>query len=457
MRVLFLNPPAKNFYGNVGANLIPLGIGYLASVLKEEGHEVGAIDLQVEPVPDHRLPFQDYDLAAISSDTPRFNDALSLGRRARAAGVPVVMGGYHPTFLDEEPFAHEAADFIIRGEGEYSLAELAFALENGGDLGGVRGLTYRKDGRIIRNPPAAMVEKLDDLPFPSREIFPLDRYSSTFDGRRVATVITSRGCPYDCYFCAASRFAGLRWRIRSLNSVIRELDELIRAGYSSFIFVDDNFTLDHRRTMNFCEEVIARRWDICWWCFSRVDTVVKHPEMVEKMALAGNKTVFLGLESGNQATLNRYQKRTTVEQEKKAVSILRKYGIDVFGSFILGEPHETREMIKETIRFARQLDLQTCQFSILTPYPGSRLFQNLDESRRLTTRNWDLYDGVHLVFRNPNLSARELQRLVRRAYYKFYLGLPRIPAGRGLGAFRELLGQLRYSIEIIQQLRKAFL
>ncbi len=460
MRVLLINPAARNYYGELGLNLLPLGLAYLGAVLLQEGHSVETIDLQVQSVPLSDIPFRRYDLVGVSSDTLRFNRAVEIGRAARDQGVPVVMGGYHPTFLDSEPFERGAADFVIRGEGEYSFLELINALERGSGFEEIRGLTYSSNGEIRRNPPAYLIENLDELPFPARHLFPQKGYLSTFDGRPMATLVTSRGCPYDCYFCAATRFAGVRWRTRNLDGVFEEISELLHQGYTSFLFVDDNFTLSYRRTLDFCEEVLARHWDIRWWCFSRVDILVKHPEMVRKMALAGASTVFLGLESGNQQTLDRYQKRITVEQQLEAVRLLRKYGIRVYGSFILGELHETPGMIRETIRFARKLKPETCQFSLLTPYPGSRLFHQLDSLKQLVTKNWDLYDGAHLVFHNPNLSAKELQRLLQQAYLKFYLRVSNIPAAvkeflKDPVEFKQIVQQIKAGVDIFRRLKMA--
>ncbi|NOZ56767.1 MAG: radical SAM protein [Calditrichaeota bacterium] len=457
MRVLLINPPARNTYGQLGLNLLPLGLAYLAASLKAAGHQVDALDLQVEDLRTQEIPFGKYDLVGISTDTPRFNRAVELGRAARARGALVVFGGYHPTFLDSEPFERGAADFVIRGEGEEALVQLVDALERDATLERVRGLTYQRGNSLQRNPPVYLIENLDSLPFPDRSAFPENRYLSTFDGRPVASLVTSRGCPYDCYFCAATRFAGLRWRTRSLDSVLAELETLQQRGYRSFLFVDDIFTLSYRRTVDFCQEVLARHWDIRWWCFSRVDSLVKHPDMVRLMALAGARTVFLGLESGNQATLDHFEKRITVEQQRQAVRLLKKHGIRVYGSFILGELHETKKMIRQTISFARKLRPETCQFSVLTPYPGSRLFQHLESLRKLTTRNWDLYDGLHLVFKHPYLSASELQRLLREAYFRFYLGASQVPRAIGEllkspAQFRQWLERVRGGLDVFRNL-----
>ena len=436
MNILFINPPTMNFYKDLGLNLMPLGIGYLAAMLQKEGHSVYLLDLQSNGTDVATIDYENYDVVGISSDTPRFNTALRIGQEARRHKVPVIFGGPHVTFLDMEPIEKNAADYVIRGEGEYILPNLLNALLHDRDIEKIRGLTYRTNGIIHRNPAAPLIPDLDSLPIPARHLFSNDGYFSHFERRPVTTVLTSRGCPFDCYFCSASRIAGLKWRTRSLDSIFDELEFLQKEGYSSFIFVDDNFTLDYHRTMNFCEEVLSRHWDIRWWCFSRVDTVVRHPEMVKKMAETGNRSVFLGLESGNQDTLDIYEKKSTPKQQQQAVQILKKNKVQIFGSFILGERHETKKMIQKTIKFARKLNIDNCQFSLLTPYPGSRLYEQLDQDEQLTTKNWDQYDGVHIVFKNSQLSVKKMQRLLRQAYLGFYLRLSRIP-GALLGIAKE--------------------
>lgn len=457
MRVLLVSPPAaRNFYSHVGLNLMPLGIGYLAGMLEREGHEVSILDLQVREIPEDSVNFSGWDLVGLSSDTLRMNSALRLGRKARAAGVPVVFGGYHATFLDEEPLAKGAADYVVRGEGEYVLAQLAQTLERGGDLSAIKGLTYQSAGGVRRNPEAGLIENLDELPYPARWLFPTELYLKDFQNRLATTVLTSRGCPFNCYFCAITSFSGIRWRTRSLDSIFLELADLMRQGYSGFVFLDDNFTLDERRVMNFCREVIARHWDIRWWCFSRADTLAQHPQMVREMALAGCQTVFLGLESGNQTTLDQLQKKITLEQQRVAVRLLKDHGISAYGSFMLGELHETRRMLKRTVRFALSLHLDACQFSLLTPYPGSRLYRQMEASRQLSTHDWDLYDGVHLVFKNPAIGAPALEKLVRRAYLRFYLRLCARPVNLKQLLFnpRKLIGQFQLVRRGMRMFRK---
>ncbi len=427
MRVLLLNSPTKNFYGQLGIQLIPLGLGYLAGSLLEDDHQVDVIDLMAEPERETQIDFSNYELVGISSDTPRYLKSLQLADQAKRAGALVVMGGYHVTFQDREAIESDVVDFVVRGEGEYVLRDLVYAMEHTGDISHIKGISYKADGTFVRNPPAPFIQDLDAIPLPRREFFPKEKYLSMYDDRPMTTMVTSRGCPFDCAFCSASRFGGLKWRTRSLDSILDEMELLIDQGYQSFLFVDDNFTLNPRRVLDFTEEILLRKWDIRWWCFSRVDTVVKNPEMVRKMAEAGNRTMFLGLESADQAILDGWGKKITLDQQKEAVRILKENGISVYASFVLGDRQDTKESIQKTIRYARKLNPETCQFSVLTPYPGTRLFEELRAKDLILTYDWNYYDGIHSVIKLENLDPLELPKMAIHAYRKVYFRWKNIP------------------------------
>lgn len=422
MKVLLVNPPTFNYYYQLGAELPPLGLGYLGGMLKQEGHQVKIVDLDVVPEKERNIDFRGFDLVGITSDTPRYHKALKIATEAKKQRVPVVMGGFHVTFMDEEALSTGVVDYVVRGEGEYVLLNLVNALERDKDLVGIRGLSFLKKGCYRRNPDAPFIDNLDELPYPARELFPLDRYRSFYEGFPMTSMITSRGCPFDCSFCACSRFSGLKWRTRSLDSILKEMDHLQNSyGYHAFTFVDDNFTLNPKRVIAFAEEIKARKWNVRWWCFSRADTIVRNEDMVEKMAEAGARTVFLGLESGNQEVLDSYGKKITIRQQFRAIHMLKHYGIKVWGSFIIGARTETKEMIEKTIRLARKFKPKMGQFSILTPYPGTELFNCLKRENKIITYNWDYYDGAHAVIKTEFLSPRELQKLLVKAYRRFYL------------------------------------
>ena len=198
-----------------------------------------------------------------------------------------------------------------------------------------------------------------------------------------------------------------------------ELDFLRRKyGYRAVAFFDDNFTLSSKRMIKFCESILQKEWDIHWWAFSRVDSVVKHEDVVKLMAQAGLKQVFVGFESGSQEVLDQIGKDLDVEKSFKAMEILKKYKISVWASFIIGALNETKKMIKRTIKFANKLNPEFVQFGILTPYPGTALFEKV--KNRLLTTNWKKFWGGDPVIKLDKLSSKELKKLFWRAHLSFY-------------------------------------
>jgi anaerobic magnesium-protoporphyrin IX monomethyl ester cyclase len=261
-------------------------------------------------------------------------------------------------------------------------------------------------------------------------------------------VVTSRGCPSRCSFCSSASFFGVGWRARNPESVLEELEEVYsRYGFRAVAFTDDNFTLDPQRTIAITDGIRQRRWDLRWWNFSRVDSIIRHPEMVEAMAKAGSYMVYLGIESGSAATWQRLGKRSPAGEAAEAVRLLTANGIESYGSYIIGVPNEGPREIEETVKMARELDTNIAQFSILTPYPGTPLFDEM--KGMITTRKWKRYDGVHLVFRHPRINYHLLHFLLLRAYVRFYRRSERArsnfkAAGRSQGvSFRKVVAGIR--------------
>ena len=427
MRVLLINPPTSNLYAQFGADMPPLGLAYLAGILRKAGHGVRIVDLAVKPKGLKQIDLEKFDLVGISADTPRFPVAIDIAKEIKNQGKKVVMGGYHVTFMDEEPLKTGFVDYVVRGEGEEVLLNLVNKLAANNDIKEIPGISYKHGESIVRNRNAAPPHNLDSLPFPARDLLPLQQYHTTLGGMPAMNLITSRGCPFNCYFCASSRFGGLKWRARTPASIVDEIEHIkSNFGYRAFVFMDDNFTLDPQRVMNFADELDKRNLNIIWWCFSRADTIAENEPLVRRMAESGANTVFLGLESGSENILEDYNKKVKLAQERKAVALLRKYRINVYGAFILGAIHETKQMVSNTIRWAKELQPTIAQFSILTPYPGTALFQQAEVEKRLLHRRWELYDAVHSVMKIDCLKPGELQRLFIQAHEKFYLTFSRL-------------------------------
>jgi anaerobic magnesium-protoporphyrin IX monomethyl ester cyclase len=395
----------------------PLGLGYIASVLREKNHSVRITDLSF----DANLPgMEEFEIVGITSMTSNYPDALRVAGKAKAAGKKVVVGGYHASFMDEEVLATGLVDYVVRGEGEYVMLDLVNALESGADSRSVKGVSYVEKGRVVRTGDAEMIEDLDSLPFPARDLMPMRAYPMKLDGAPMTSVITSRGCPYNCGFCAASRFCGSKWRARSPESVVDEVIHIKRKfGFKAISFTDDNFLLSPKRVSEICDRILRNRVNMNWMALCRADTIVKEEHLVEKMHRAGARILFLGIESGNQEILDGYGKREEVEIFHRAISMLRTHGIRTWASFIIGAVGESKKMVQKTLDLAKKLDPYGAQFSILTPYPGTALFDSV--KHRLVHKNWSLFDGQHSVFKTDSLSNRELERLLRKAYREFYM------------------------------------
>ncbi len=439
MRILLVNPSDSGYYYRLGAFYPPLGLAYLGAVLRREGHSVRIVDMNVDDFNYKAGAFSDYDVVGISSDTVRIQLACDIALEAKKKGKKVIMGGPHPTFDFERLLKKGIADYVILGEGEEALPKLLKSLSEGNPYPEIDGVAYKKGEKIEVRPPK-FVKNLDDLPFPDRDLLPLEKYKVKFDGKRVTSLVTSRGCPFNCEFCSASQFMGLLWRKRSVANVLDEIEILYKKyGYRSLIFFDDNFTLDPKRVIEISEEMLKRDVKISWWAFSRADEVLGHEDMLEAMSKSGCRMLFIGFESASDEVLKEYNKKLKSEIAFEVIKLLKKFRIDVFASFILGAQRETKDMIWKTVKFAKKLakiGASIVQFSILTPYPGTRLFAKLRNI--LYTRDPEKFDGTHLVFKHPNLSREEMENLFKKAYFYIYTS-PKFLFKRGLPFFFRLI------------------
>lgn len=418
MMVLLVNPPALSMYSTFGLSMPPMGLLYVAAALEQSGHVVTVCDLTVDGSGLEDQQIASADIVGISSDTTRIDRALKLASRVKAAGKQVVMGGPHPQFLAEDILCRGAVDFIVKGEGEAVFPALLKVLQEGKSLETVPGLIFYRNGSVIDTGDAIRLD-VEQIPLPARHLLELSPYQAVVCGRPAASLVSSRGCPGACHFCSSSSFFGRGWRARSAESVLAEIDLLYnRYGYRAIAFMDDNFTLDPRRVDQICDGIIQRGYDLKWWNFSRVDTIVRNPSMVSKMAAAGSTMVYLGIESDNVDTLNSLGKRSSTAEVEQAVEILKSNGIETYGSYIIGNLNEKAADVHRTVEMAIRLDTNIAQFSILTPYPGTVLYQQLKD--KIFTRKWKFFDGLHLVFRHPGINRHHLQYLLIMAFIRFY-------------------------------------
>ena len=376
----------------------PLGLGYLAAVLEQDGHWTAIFDLGLEPdtpldeAVEAIVAFRP-DLVGFTAMTHNYASAAeTMTLLKERLDCPIVLGGPHATLFPEELVADPAVDYVIVGEGEETLRELARILElwllpegsrrpPAAALAAIQGLVWTHNGfrgrrEIERNPERPLIKDLDALPFPARKKFALERYTlQAPTGEPMATVLSSRGCPFNCSYCFKG-IVGRTYRQRSPENVLQELRLLVdHYGYRHIYFIDDLFAYDQERLTALCEEILAEGLDIRWQCLARVDRVT--PEVLRLMYRAGCREVHYGIESGNPEILRRIGKAITLDQVRQAVTWTAEAGILVKGYFMLGLPGDTAETMQQTIDFASELALDQAMFSLTTPFPGTRLWDEL--------------------------------------------------------------------------------
>jgi len=422
-KVALVNPPTLKgvFHHQL---YVPIGLAYLAAVVEKAGHELAVIDCPALDMDQDALKkkLEDFqpNLVGVTTMTPTIQSALQSTRVAKEAcpNATVAVGGPHATFMDKQILNEESSvDVVARGEGEETLLELAQSATESKKLQDILGITFRSGKDLIQTPARPTIKNLDDLPYPAYNLFALDKY--LLYGKLFLPVITSRGCPFQCAFCTTSRILGKEYRARSPKNIVDELEHIERVYHAdSFTFYDDTLTLDKGRMFKICDEIRARGIRIPWDCQTRVDQVTK--EILSKMKESNCQQVFFGVESGCQTILDAVNKRTTVEQNEKAIRMAKEAGLFVSISIILGYPGETPEMLKQTLDFIRRAEPDDVYLCIATPYPGTELRRVVEEKGWKMSPDWSKYDTVTPVFENPNLSDEDVQKLRSTFYDSFY-------------------------------------
>ncbi len=436
MKVALLIPswvPQDIFSSKTAASQInywqPLGTLYVAAVLQQAGHEVlfqnGAFLTHEEL------------LHGTEKFAPRFigiyattfgwkkakQTALDL-RKLYGKRVFICAGGPYPIAMPERCLedAGESLDAVVTGEGEFTVLEAVERIQAGRNLEGVLGTIWRENGRIIKNPARPLIENLDELPFPARELLgDPDRYlptPATYRRKPVTVLMTSRGCTRHCIYCFQldkDRKTGIRYR--SLENVMREIEHCLALGYREIKFLDDTLAADYGRAMQFTEEIKKRKLDFTWFVSACVNQVDR--PLLQAFKDAGCWAILLGAESGVQKNLNAIKKGSTLDQIRKAVKAAQEVGLRVHTPFMFGIPGETYEEGLETIRFAIELDPDTVSFHAITPFPGTELYDNLDQYGAISEDLADFtYQGAAFI---PYTMTREqILDLRQKAFRKFY-------------------------------------
>jgi radical SAM superfamily enzyme YgiQ (UPF0313 family) len=423
VKILLVNPPAKIWSA---PRVPPLGLAYIAAALEKAGHAVVVWDAGV----DRSVPeFKGYDLVGATAVTPQASAAWSVLEKAKAAGAVTVLGGPHPTCLPEESLGKSWIDYVVRGEGEETIVDLARDLERGGKGAGITGISRRDaGGRVINEPDRQPIMDLDSLPFPALGLFaPLSRYSNSqpLIGRRSPSlpILTSRGCPYGCPFCFKGVF-GRRFRARSPENVVAEWEVLVRKhGAAEIAVQDDAFNANPARAIRICRLIIERGLRHPWSAPNGIRADGVSEELMRAMKESGCERVAFGVEAGSQGMLDSIDKRVTLAQVENAFRLARRAGIRTMGFFMFGNQGETAGTAEATIRFAVALKPDWAQFTVATPYPGTELFETVRREGHSLVSEWDKYGHYTsgAFFRMGSVTPELVARAMRRAYRRFYL------------------------------------
>jgi anaerobic magnesium-protoporphyrin IX monomethyl ester cyclase len=435
MKILLIFPPynlSEEFQGlsEVGNMQPPLGIAYIGAVLEKNGHEVKIIDAPPlsmgikEIVKEAEIFAPDY--IGLSVSTVDFNKSLELGKELKIRlKSPIIIGGPHVTAVPEEVMRYSCFDFGVIGEGEETIIELLKTLKNKDDLNKVDGLIFRKNKKITKNKPRQYIDNLDQIPFPARHLMPvLTAYHptpATYQNFPVGTMITSRGCPYQCNFCFRGVF-GNKWRFRTPENVVAEMEILIKEyGAKEIRLWDDTFNADTERVKDICRLIIKKKLKFSWTCLGRVNKADK--EMFKLMKKAGCWQISFGIESGNEEILKSLNKGISKRMVEESIKETTEAGIQALGFFILGLPGETEMTMRETIDFAKSLPLSVANFTIATPYPGTKLWLEAEKRGFLKDVSYDklLVNLPDKLFYIPEgLTAKIVQSYEVKAYREFY-------------------------------------
>jgi len=433
MRVLLALPPdvhSLEIYRIAGINAPPLGLAWIAAVLEQHGHKVKIID-----TPTLRVTLKEFitevkswnpDLIGISLQTPTapkgYRAILQL--RRELPDVPIVVGGTHPTYMYEEAL-NNGADIVVRREGEYTALELVNTLElkelDYSALRKVDGIAFRdKDGKVVVTKPRPLIRDLDELPWPAHHLLPMDKYTLFNKPIRVAHVMASRGCPYGCLYCILSYYWGRRIRFRSAENVVREIEYLVeKYKAKQVVFTDDELVVNKKFIYDMVKGLKERGLDVTFACGARVDHVNK--EYLKFLYNSGCTALYFGIESASQSTIDRIGKKITLDQALKVFRWVKELKGFAAGSFILGFPWETIEDMKKTIEFAIKLDPSYAQFTVLTPFPGTPLFELAVKNNLIVDWNWEHYTTIKPVMRGFYFTAEQLGKMLLYAYRKFYM------------------------------------
>jgi len=432
MRILLMSP-IKETYGGLG-EAPPLGLGYLATALRREGHDVAILDcvnkrFTFEMLENYisRNNFELIGITVYSAALKQVKRSLEIIKKVKPETITIV-GGPHPSAAPIHTLSFlKEADFAFRGEGEIGFPLFVKYLENRQKdrFKDVPGLVWREGEKIVFNEPI-FHQNIDDFDFPAWDLIRPDEYGQpgSIVPKGWAYIITSRGCPYSCTFCSAHIIAGRKMRYRSIENVIQEIKSLYsRYGIRKFSILDENFTLNRLRAKEFCQKILNEdvKFEFMLPNGVRLDTLTE--DLLKLMKRAGfSKRNAVGIESGSERILKMMKKNLTKEKVREKIELMNRMEFQPIGYFILGFPTETREEMQETIDFAMSLKLYRAAFTPLIPLPGTEIFDTLVKNNELPADfDFSKLSTDKINYAPKGISKEELDRIRRKAILKFHM------------------------------------
>ena len=434
MRVLLVEPPKKpwEMMGDVVAP--PLGIAQLAGCLEQAGIPVEILDANALAIGLQQLEAgivqAEPDLIGMTMHTPYVPEVTQAVRVARRAApeAAMVLGGPHVTFTAEETLQTiPEADVVVRGEGDQIIVDLARALAAGTGLEGVPGVSFRRDGQVVHNPvpPPLDVKK---LPMPAFHLMPMERYHFASLGGPFATVIASRGCPFQCTFCSEWPFWGGGWRPCDPAMVVEQLDLLVnRYGRTNIWFGDDCFNVSGPHMAAICEGILERGIKVNWYYQGRADLVVKHKELLPLLRRAGNRMTQIGVEASNDEQRDALNKQLRTETAEEAVRLLRQHDIVCQAMIIVGLPGDSPRIFEEKVRLVNRLDVDFPVFLFYTLFPGAADYDTaVAEGWIESPADYARHDMAHVLVPPKSMTPQQVYSYARWAWTTVYLNPVRL-------------------------------
>lgn len=390
MILLMTTAPPEDSPWIFGRKLPPLGLTYVAAALEQADFQVELIDNYMLKKPLDYIKSEAKrlkpDIVGITCGSVTYQPCIETAKAIKEVlpSCEIVVGGWHPSYLPETMLEHPEIDYVVMGEGERAIVELANSITKGdtASISKIAGVAYRDNGKIVRNEPV-LIKDLDTVPFPARHLLPLDLYlrkMEFLEASPVDTMNVIRGCPYNCAFCDTKGIWGSRCRSFSPSRIVEEIEHLVnKHGTRGLYFIGDNFTINKKRTIELCNQLKSSGLDVEWICDTRADLVSR--DLLKEMRSAGCRTIWFGVESGSPRILKKLNKNVSIEQTVKAFRLCREEDINISCSLMMGIPGETLSDIKATFNLAKKLNPDWIHFNIFVAYPGSSLYDEVIENK----------------------------------------------------------------------------